>query len=67
MRTEAFQPSLGIRFDFDSNIYDTSADEIESWIGIVTPAILFSTAPAQQRYSLLYQGEYGHFFDGFGR
>ena len=61
---QAFQPSLGIRFDFDSNIYDTSADEIESWIGIVAPAILLSTAPAQQRYALLYQGEYGHYFNG---
>ena len=60
---EAFQPSLGIHFDFDSNIYDSSADEIESWISVVTPAILLSTAPGQQRYALLYEGEYGHYFN----
>ena len=42
---KAFQPSLGIRFVFDSNTYDSSTNQIESWIGIVTPAILFSTAP----------------------
>ena len=59
---KAIQPNLGIRFDFDSNIYSTSVDEIESWISIITPAILFSTAPAQQRYSLLYEGEYGRVF-----
>ena len=59
---KAIQPNLGIRFDFDSNIYSTSVDEIESWISIITPAILLRTAPAQQRYSLLYEGEYGRVF-----
>lgn len=55
------QPSLGVRYDLDSNIYDSSNSEIQSWIGIVTPTILFSTA--QQRYTLLYEGEYGRFFE----
>ena len=59
---KAIQPSLGISFDFDSNIYDSSTS-VESWIGIVKPAILFSTAPAPQRFGLLYQGDYGYFFD----
>ena len=58
----AFLPSLGVRFDFDSNTYDSSTNPIESWIGVVSPAILFSTAPGPQRYELLYKGEYGHFF-----
>jgi hypothetical protein len=61
--TKALQPSLGIRFDFDSNYFDTSESKIESWIGIITPAILLSTAPAQQRYALLYEGQYGYNFE----
>jgi hypothetical protein len=55
------QTGLGIRYDYDSNIYNTSMSEVESWIGIVTPSILLSTA--QQNYSLLYQGEYVRFYD----
>lgn len=56
------QPNLGIRFDFDSNIYSSSSS-VESWVSVATPTILFSTAPAPQRYALLYQGVYGHFFN----
>ena len=60
---KAFQPSLGIHFAFDSNIYDTNANPTGSWINTLTPALLLSTAPAQQHFSLLYQGEYGYFFE----
>ena len=59
----AFLPSVGVRFVFDSNTYDSSTNPIESWIGVVSPAILFSTSPGPQRYELLYKGEYGHFFE----
>jgi hypothetical protein len=58
---KAVQSSLGVRNDFDSNIYKTTANEVESWIGIVSPAIRFSTHP--ERYKLLYKGEYGRFFE----
>ena len=58
---KTIQTGLGIRYDYDSNIYNTSMSEVESWIGIVTPSILLSTA--QQNYSLLYQGEYVRFYD----
>lgn len=57
----AIQSSLGVRYALDSNIYDSNADEVQSWIGIVTPAILFSAA--EQRYTLRYEGEYGRFFE----
>lgn len=60
---KAIQPSLGFRAALDSNIYNTSTDEIDSWIGIITPAILLSTAPSQQSYALLYKGEYGKNFE----
>ena len=46
----AFLPSVGVRFVFDSNTYDSSTNPIESWIGVVSPAILFSTSPGPQRY-----------------
>jgi hypothetical protein len=51
----------GVRIDYDSNIYDISGHEVESWIGVVMPVVHFSTAP--ERYSLAYKGEYGHFFE----
>ena len=54
-------PNLGIRYEYDSNIYDSSMNETGSGIGIITPAILFSTAP--QRYTLLYRGEYGRYVE----
>lgn len=56
-------PSLGIHFTFDSDIYGSGENAVESWMAIATPAILFSTAPAPRRYVLLYAGEYGHFFE----
>lgn len=59
----AVQPSLGVRFLFDSNTYDTASNAIDSWIGVIKPSILLTTAPAQQRYALLYQGEYGYYFE----
>ena len=58
----AFLPSIGVRFVFDSNTYDSSTVPIESWIGVVAPAMLLSTAPGPRRYELLYKGEYGRFF-----
>ncbi|MBT8422083.1 MAG: outer membrane beta-barrel protein, partial [Gammaproteobacteria bacterium] len=42
-------------------IYNTGENAVESGIAIVTPLILFSTAPTQRRYVLLYAGEYGSF------
>jgi hypothetical protein len=57
----AIQPSVGIRYDYDSNIYDSSMNEVGSGIGIITPAILFITP--EQDYTLLYAGEYGRFFE----
>lgn len=59
----AIQTSLGFRLAFDSNIYDTNANAVESWIGTIRPVILLKSSPAQQQYSLLYQGNYGYFFD----
>ncbi len=61
---DADQPivaGLGIRLDADSDIYDIGENRVASEIGVVTPLILLSTAPAQQRYLLLYAGEYGRF------
>jgi hypothetical protein len=55
------QYGVGVSFDYDSNIYDISSDEVDSWIGIAMPVVNFSTAP--EHYSLAYKGEYGHFFE----
>jgi len=60
--TKAFNPSLGVRFDYDSNIYDTNSTVIASWIATLSPVIVLSSAPAQQQYVLSYRGNYGYYF-----
>jgi hypothetical protein len=57
----AIQPSVGIRYDYDSNIYDSRMNEVGSGIGIITPAIVFTTP--EEDYTLLYTGEYGRFLE----
>jgi len=58
----AIAPTIGISFSYDSNTYDTDIGGNNSWIGVVAPAVLLTSPPAQKRYALLYTGEYGHFF-----
>ena len=55
--------SVGIHADFDDNLFDSNADEIDSWIGRISPDILLSTTPGRQQFSLHYVGDYGKFFD----
>lgn len=59
---QSFLPTVGIGFSYDSNTYDTTIRGNNSWIAALTPALLFKTAPAPQRYALLYRGEYAHYF-----
>ncbi|MFK8030324.1 MAG: outer membrane beta-barrel protein [Gammaproteobacteria bacterium] len=58
---QAIQPSIGLQAVYDSNIFDSSSDEIDSLITIVAPTLLLSTAPAPRRFALLYTGEYGYY------
>lgn len=57
----AIQPSLGLRMIYDSNIYDSNMTEVESWIGVITPAILITSSPDSRRFTLRYDGAYGFY------
>lgn len=57
------QANIGLHFDLNDNIFDSSTQEIESWIARISPELLLSTAPGNRQFSAQYLGDYGKFFD----
>lgn len=58
-----FQANVGVKFDLNDNIYDSSDDEVESWIGRLSPELSVSSAPGARQLSLEYIGDYGKYLD----
>jgi len=58
-----FQANVGLHFDLNDNIYDSSTQEIESWIARISPELSLSSAPGTRQFSARYVGDYGKFFD----
>ena len=58
-----FQANVGLIFDFNDNIFDSSTEEIESWIARISPDLLLSSTPGKRQFSAQYVGDYGKFFD----
>ena len=59
-----FEANVGLHFDLNDNIYDSSTQEIESWIARISPELSLSSAPGSRQFSALYVGDYGKFFEG---
>ncbi|MDH3751895.1 MAG: hypothetical protein OEU40_15015, partial [Gammaproteobacteria bacterium] len=57
------QANVGLHFDLNDNIYDSSTQEIESWIARISPDLLLSSTPGQRQFSAQYVGDYGKFLD----
>ena len=57
------QANVGLHFDLNDNIYDSSTQEIESWIARISPDLLLSSTPGKRQFSAQYVGDYGKFFD----
>jgi len=57
------QANVGLHFDLNDNIFDSSTQEIESWIARISPDLLLSSAPGKRQFSAQYVGDYGKFFD----
>lgn len=55
------QVGVGLHFDRNDNIFDSSTQEIESWITRISPDLLLSSAPGKRRFSVQYIGNYGKF------
>ena len=59
-----FQANVGLHFDRNNNIYDSSTQEVESWITRVSPDLLLRSTPGKRQFSAQYVGDYGRFLDG---
>ena len=57
------QANVGLHFDLNDNIFDSSTQEIESWIARISPDLLLSSTPGKRQFSAQYVGDYGKFFD----
>lgn len=57
------QANVGLHFDLNDNIYDSSSQEIESWIARISPDLLLSSTPGKRQFSAQYVGDYGKFLD----
>jgi len=58
-----FQAKVGLHFDWNDNIYDSSTLEIEDWLARISPELSLSSAPGKRQFSAQYVGDYGKFFD----
>jgi hypothetical protein len=59
-----FQANVGLHFDRNDNIYESSTQEVESWITRVSPDLLLRSTPGKRQFSAQYVGDYGRFLDG---
>jgi hypothetical protein len=57
------QADVGVYFDLNDNIFNSSDQEFESWIARISPDLLLRSAPGKRQFSLQYVGDYGKFFD----
>ena len=57
------QANVGLHFDLNDNIFNSSDQEIESWILRISPDLLLSSTPGKRQFSAQYVGDYGKFFD----
>jgi hypothetical protein len=55
--------NIGLHFDLNDNIFDSSDQAIESWIARISPDFLLGTAPGSQQFSAQYVGDYGKYLD----
>jgi hypothetical protein len=60
------QANVGLMFDLNDNIFNSSDQKIESWIARISPDLLLSTTPGKRQFSAQYVGDYGKFFDSSG-
>jgi len=58
-----FQANVGLYFDWNDNIYDSSDQEIEDWVARISPELLLRSAPGKRQFSAQYVGDYGKFSD----
>ena len=55
--------NIGLHFDLNDNIFDSTDQAIESWIARVSPDLLLSSGPGSRQFSAQYVGDYGKFLD----
>ena len=58
-----FDANVGLHFDWNDNVFDSSDQDTESWIARVSPELSLSSAPGKRQFSAQYAGDYGKFFD----
>jgi hypothetical protein len=58
-----FQANVGVYFDWNDNIFNSSTLDIEDWIARISPELSLSSAPGKRQFSAQYVGDYGKYFD----